>query len=46
MVNVPRIMAVNGIAGGVFELQLRGGIWIKTGRQYSEGIRKLLKAGS
>ena len=46
IVNVSRIVAANAIAGGVFELELRGGARIKTGRQYSEGIRKLLKSGS
>jgi len=34
------------VARGVFELELRGGARLKNGRQYSEGIRKLLKAGS
>ncbi len=46
MVNVARIVAANTIAGGVFELELQGGMRLKTGRQYSEGIRRLLKAGS
>ncbi len=46
MVNVTRIVAVHAIAGGVFELELEGGARLKTGRQHSEGIRKLLKAGS
>ena len=46
MVNVTRIVAANAIAGGVFDLELRGGARLKTGRQYSERIRKLLKAGS
>ena len=45
IVNVTRIVAAHAIAGGVFELELRGGARLKTGRQYSEGIRKLLKAG-
>ena len=45
MVNVSRITAAHAIAGGVFELELRGGARIRTGRQYSEGVRKLLKAG-
>jgi two-component system LytT family response regulator len=45
MVNVTRIVAAHAIASGVFELELRGGVRIKTGRQYSEGIRALLKAG-
>ncbi len=46
MVNVTRIAAVHSIAGGVYELELRGGTRVKTGRQYGDVIRKMLKAGS
>lgn len=46
IVNLTRIVAANAIAGGVFELELRSGARVKTGRQYSDGIRKLLKASS
>jgi two-component system LytT family response regulator len=45
IVNVTRIVAANAIAGGVFELELRGGVRLRTGRQYSDGVRKLLKGG-
>jgi DNA-binding LytR/AlgR family response regulator len=45
MVNVSRVAAMRTIAGGVFELELRGGARINTGRQYGERIRKLLKSG-
>jgi two-component system LytT family response regulator len=45
MVNLARIVAVNAIAGGVYELELQGGARVNTGRQYSDRIRKLLKAG-
>ncbi|MFB3902348.1 MAG: LytR/AlgR family response regulator transcription factor [Acidobacteriota bacterium] len=45
MVNVTRITAVHSIAGGVFELELHSGARIRTGRQYSEGLRRLLKSG-
>jgi hypothetical protein len=44
-VNVSRVVAAHAIAGGVFELELAGGTRIKTGRQYSDGVRRLLKAG-
>jgi two-component system, LytTR family, response regulator len=44
IVNVARIVAVHTIMGGVYELELRGGIRIKTGRQYREKVRKLLDA--
>lgn len=46
MVNLERIVGVNAIAGGVYELELQGGARVSTGRQYSDRIRKLLKAGS
>jgi two-component system LytT family response regulator len=45
MVNITRVVAVHAIAGGVFELELRGGARVRTGRQYSEKIRHLLKDG-
>ncbi len=44
IVNAARIVAVHTIVGGVYELELRGGIRIKTGRQYRDKIRKLLGA--
>ena len=46
MVNLARIVGANAIAGGVFELELQGGARVSTGRQYSDRIRKLLKAGN
>jgi two-component system, LytTR family, response regulator len=46
IVNVTRIVAVHSIAGGAFEMEVRSGARIKTGRQYSERIRELLKAGT
>lgn len=45
MVNTERIVGVNAIAGGVYELELKGGAMVGTGRQYSGRIRKLIKAG-
>ena len=45
MVNLARVMGVNAIAGGVYELELRGPTTVRTGRQYADAIRKLLKAG-
>jgi two-component system LytT family response regulator len=44
IVNVTRIVAVHTIIGGVYELELRGGVRIKTGRLYHDRIRKLLGA--
>jgi two-component system, LytTR family, response regulator len=46
IVNVTRIVAAHAMAGGVFELELRGGVRVRTGRQYGDGIRRLLKTGS
>jgi two-component system LytT family response regulator len=45
IVNLTRIVAANALAGGVYELELRGGARVRTGRQSSEAVRKLLKAG-
>jgi two-component system, LytTR family, response regulator len=44
IVNVSHIVAAHAMSGGVFELELRSGARVKTGRQYSDGIRLLLKA--
>lgn len=44
IVNASRIVAVHNMVGGVYELELRGGVRIKTGRQYRDAIRKLLGA--
>jgi two-component system, LytTR family, response regulator len=42
IVNFRRISAVHTMLGGAYELELRGGSRIKTGRQYRDKIRKLL----
>ncbi len=44
MVNLSRVTAVYSIAGGVFELELQNKVRVNTGRQYSDKIRRLLKA--
>ncbi len=46
IVNLSRVVAIHAIAGGVFDIELQGGRRVSTGRQYSERIRKLLKAGT
>lgn len=46
LVNLARVVGVNSIAGGVYEIELEGGTRVSTGRQYSDRVRKLLKAGS
>jgi hypothetical protein len=43
-VNSGRIVAVHTMIGGMYELELKGGVRIKTGRQYRDKIRKLLGA--
>lgn len=45
IVNTTRIVAANSLAGGVYELELRGGQRVKTGRQHSDQIRRILKEG-
>jgi len=42
IVNAACIVAVHTMIGGVYELELRGGARVKTGRQYRDRIRKLL----
>jgi two-component system LytT family response regulator len=42
VVNSGRIAAVHTMIGGVYKLELRGGIRIKTGRQYRDKVLKLL----
>jgi two-component system LytT family response regulator len=44
IVNAARIVTVHTMVGGVYELELRGGTRLKTGRQYRDRIRKLLGA--
>lgn len=44
IVNTARIVTVHTMIGGVYELELRGGTRVKTGRQYRDKIRKLLGA--
>jgi two-component system, LytTR family, response regulator len=46
IVNLSRVVGVNAIAGGIYELELQGGARVSTGRQYSDRIRKLLKAST
>ncbi len=43
IVNLTRVVGANAIAGGTYELELRGEIVVRTGRQYAEAVRKLLK---
>lgn len=45
VVNISRIAAAHAMAGGVFELELRGGARVKTGRQYTDVVRRLLRMG-
>ena len=42
IVNSSRIVACHTMPGGVYQLELRGGARLKTGRQHRDGIRKLL----
>lgn len=43
IVNTTRIVAVHPLMGGTYELELRGGSRITTGRQYKENVRKLIR---
>jgi two-component system LytT family response regulator len=44
MVNLSRILAIHPMFGGVYEIELNGGVRLPTGRQYKEQIRALLKS--
>jgi two-component system LytT family response regulator len=44
MVNLDKVVAVNAIVGGSYELQLKGGAKVRTGRQYANVVRALLKS--
>ncbi len=43
ILNLSRVVAVHSIAGGVFELELRSGLRLSTGRQYRQPVQALLK---
>jgi two-component system LytT family response regulator len=42
MVNVSRILAVHSLAGGSFELEMKSGIRLSTGRQFRGAVQALL----
>lgn len=42
VVNVSRILAVHSIAGGSFELEMKSGIRLSTGRQFRSAVQALL----
>jgi two-component system, LytTR family, response regulator len=46
IVNVSRLVALYPVLGGVYELELSSGIRLTTGRQYREGIQKLISNSS
>jgi DNA-binding LytR/AlgR family response regulator len=43
IVNVSRIMFVHPLFGGTYEVELRTGIRLATGRQYRHAIQALIK---
>jgi two-component system LytT family response regulator len=45
IVNVTRIVAATALVGGVYEFELRSGQRVRTGRQHSDSVRRLLKEG-
>ena len=44
MVNTSRIVAVHTLMGGTYELELRDGTRLTTGRQYREAVQQLIRA--
>jgi len=43
IVNISRILAVHPLMGGTYEVELRNGRRLTTGRQYREGVQKLIR---
>ena len=43
MVNTSRIVAVHALMGGTYELELRGGTRLTTGRQYREAVQQIIR---
>lgn len=43
MVNTSRIVAVHVLVGGTYELELRGGLRLTTGRQYRTAVQALIR---
>jgi two-component system LytT family response regulator len=44
IVSLAYVSAVHSIAGGAYEIELRGGTRIKSGRQYRDVLQKLIRA--
>jgi two-component system LytT family response regulator len=43
MVNTSRIVAVHALMGGAYQLELRGGLRLTTGRQYRAAVQHLIR---
>jgi two-component system LytT family response regulator len=43
IVNLSRIIAVHPMMSGTYEMELRGGIRLTTGRQYKDAVRELIR---
>jgi two-component system LytT family response regulator len=43
IVNLSRLVAIHRMFGGTYEIELRGGARLATGRQYGEGIQSLIR---
>lgn len=43
IVNLSRLVAVHPLLGGTYEMELRNGVRLTTGRQYKDAIRTLIK---
>jgi two-component system, LytTR family, response regulator len=44
IVNIARIVTVHPLLSGTYEMELRGGVRISTGREFKENVRKLFRA--
>jgi two-component system LytT family response regulator len=43
IVSISRVVAVHQMFGGTYELELRGGFRLATGRQYKDAIQSLIR---
>jgi len=44
IINVSRILAVHPMLGGTYEMELRGGTRLSTGKQYKDAVQALLRS--
>jgi two-component system LytT family response regulator len=43
IINLSRVLAVHPMLGGTYEMELRGGTRLSTGKQYKDAVQTLLR---